>query len=207
MSRRFHFPVALFALALVLTVPVAAARAQTSPPPPPADNMLRGPHPFLKENELSAHVLLAAGLGDTQSGTKLALDYGFRVIGPHWLNFQINIQHATCHAPAGQPSCQPDTGSVFETLAGVKWKWATPIPLVPYAKAGGGLVFVYPNGAHDAVGVTLRAAGGANYFFFDWLGLGGEVGFSIGHVGYDATFPGSHTYSVIDFGGGIEFQF
>src|SRR6202000_1962089 len=82
-----------------------------------------------------------------------------------------------------------------------------PIPLVPYLRANAGLVFSFPNGADDAVGLAIRAAGGANYFFFDWLGLGIEVGVSLGPIDYDATFTGSHNYAVLDFGGGIEFQF
>ena len=53
----------------------------------------------------------------------------------------------------------------------------------------------------------VRAVGGANYFFFDWLGLGGQVGYSLGNLDYDTTFTGSHTYAVFDFGGGVEFQF
>ncbi len=53
----------------------------------------------------------------------------------------------------------------------------------------------------------IRAVGGANYFFFDWLGLGGQVGYSLGSLGYDSTFKGSHTYAVLDVGGGLVFQF
>jgi hypothetical protein len=53
----------------------------------------------------------------------------------------------------------------------------------------------------------IRAVGGANYFFFDWLGLGGQVGYSLGSLGYDSTFAGSHTYAVLDIGGGLVFQF
>ena len=86
------------------------------------------------------------------------------------------------------------TGDIVETMAGVKWKFATPIPLVPYLQGNAGLVFAFPNGATDALGVAIRAAGGANYFFFDWLGLGIQVGVSVGHIDYDATFHGSHTY-------------
>ena len=60
--------------------------------------LLRGPHPFLKDNELSAHLLLAEGLGDSWSGTKLGIDYGYRLSGPLWLNLQLNIQKGTLHA-------------------------------------------------------------------------------------------------------------
>jgi hypothetical protein len=188
----------LVALSFVLLAPTPA-RAQ--------DNMLRGPHPFLKDNELDAYVLLASGFSDSPSGTKLALAYDYKIKIPMWLSLQLNLLLSTCHTTPGVMICGIDTGKAFETLAGVAWKWALPIPVVPFAKASGGLVYVFPNAANGAVGVTLRAAGGASYFFFDWLGLGVEVGISLGHVGYDSTFHGSHAYGDFDFGGGIQFQF
>jgi hypothetical protein len=199
MSAPIRFPLLAVALVAALVATPRAAHAQ--------DNMLRGPHPFLRDNELSLHVLLAEGLADTPSGTKLAFDYGYKLSVPVWLNLQLNLQFGTCHTQPGTRVCGPDTGNLAETMAGVKWKWATGIPVVPYAKAGAGLVFAFPNAAKDAAGIAARAAGGASYFFFDWLGLGAEIGFSIGNVAYDPTFPGSHTYATFDFGGGIEFQF
>jgi hypothetical protein len=174
------------------------------------ENLLQGPHPFLKDNELSVHILIAEGQTDSLSGAKLALDYGYKLTGgsaPFWLNLEINIEHAGCDPMPGNAPCGSNTGDVVETFLGAKWKFATPIPVVPYVKAAGGLVFAFPNGASDAPGLAVRGAGGANYFFFDWLGLGLEVGVSIGRVDYDGTFHGSHTYSVLDLGGGLEFQF
>ena len=174
------------------------------------ENLLQGPHPFLKDNELSVHILIAEGQTDSLSGAKLALDYGYKLTGgsaPFWLNLELNVEHAGCDPMPGNGPCGSDTGDVVETFVGAKWKFATPIPVVPYVKAAGGLVFAFPNGASDAAGLARRGAGGANYFFFDWLGLGLEVGVSIGRVDYDGTFHGSHTYSVLDLGGGLEFQF
>jgi hypothetical protein len=84
----------------------------------------------------------------------------------------------------------------------VKLKFPTAIPVVPFVKGGAGLAFAFPNGAANGLGVAARVGGGANYFFFDWLGLGAEVGYSIGYL---TTAAGS--YSVFDFGGGLEFQF
>lgn len=175
------------------------------------ENLLHGPHPFLRDNQLSLHILIAEGMGDTLSGAKLALDYGYKltdsVVAPLWLNLQVNYTHAGCNAAAASGVCGTDSGDVVETLAGARWTFATPIPLVPFLESAAGLLFGFPNGASDAVGVGVRVVGGANYFFFDWLGLGAQVGFSVGHIGYDATFMGSHNYAVLDFGGGLEFQF
>ena len=199
-ARLPRLPIA--ALALLALGSPAAARAD--------DNLLHGPHPFLKENDLSAHVLIANGLGDSMSGAKLAFDYGYRLWGgvvPTGLDLAINVQQASCSPSQSPGVCRPDTGAIFETLAGVKWKFPTPIPLVPFATAAGGLAFAFPNGVDAGAGLMVRAVGGANYFFFDWLGLGAQVGFSLGSLNYDATFPGSHTYAVFDVGGGIEFQF
>jgi hypothetical protein len=203
MSSRARFP-RLPAIALTLVAFGAAPAARAD------DNLLEGPHPFLKDNELSAHILIASGIGDSMSGAKLALDYGYKLWGgviPMGLDLAINMQHGSCNQIGTNAVCRPDTGTVFETLAGVRWKFPTPIPLVPYGAVAGGFVFAFPNGVDAGAGLMARAVGGANYFFFDWLGLGAQVGFSLGHLNYDATFPGSHTYSVFDVGGGLEFQF
>jgi hypothetical protein len=172
----------------------ASARAE--------DNMLRGPYPFDKDNALSGHVLLAAGGDNTPGGTKISTDYGYRVQGPAWLDLQLNYQHSACHASAGGPACTGPSGTLFEAMIGVKLQWATAIPIVPYAKLGAGLVFAFPDGTPNGLGPAGRVGGGANYFFFDWLGLGVELGVSAGHLS-----TASSTYSILDFGGGLEFQF
>ena len=68
--------------------------------------------------------------------------------------------------------------------------------------AGIGFAFEFPDGASNGWGITGRVGGGANYFFFDWLGLGAELGVSFGYL--STAQPG---YRVLDFGGGLEFQF
>lgn len=185
---------------------LAPARARAE------DNMLRGPHPFLKDNELSAHVLLVAGVGNTPGGTKIAADYGYRLGGPAWLDLQVNYQNATCRSQSVAAMCAQPTGSVFETLAGIKLKWATPIPLVPYVKGGVGLAYAFPDGAGNTMGVAVRGGAGAAWFFFDWLGVGAEMGYSVGSMSIGAPGGGqaamnASSYSELDFGGGVEFQF
>jgi hypothetical protein len=176
------------------------------------ENLLHGPHPFLKNNDLSLHVLVAEGMGATLSGAKLAMSYGYKltggVVAPVWLDLQINYEHSGCNADTTTNGiCGTNTGDMVETFVGARWTFATPLPLVPFLKTGAGLLFAFPNGASDAVGLGVRAVGGANYFFFDWLGLGAQVGVSLGRIDYDATFKGSHNYATMDFGGGVEFQF
>jgi hypothetical protein len=187
-----------------------AAIAAITGPARADENLLHGPHPFRRDNQVSAHVLIGSGREDTMSGTKLALGYDYKLIGgwiPLWLDLGVNVQHSPCNQPSSSTPCGTDTGDVFETLAGVRWAFATPIPLVPYVGANAGLVFAFPNGASAAAGPMIRAVGGANYFFFDWFGLGGQVGYSLGHLNYDSTYAGSHTYAVLDLGGGLILQF
>jgi hypothetical protein len=185
---------AMAALAGLLLAAPTRARAD--------DNMLRGPYPFTKDNAVSAHILLAAGGNNTPGGTKLAGDYAFRLRGPAWLDLQLNYQHASCRTPDGSEECTGPGGRLFEAMAGVKLQWATAIPIVPYAKLGAGLVFAYPDGHPNGLGPAARVGGGANYFFFDWLGLGVELGVSVGHLSI-----ASSSYSIVDFGGGVELMF
>jgi hypothetical protein len=204
MRERAPYPLLLATLALGAAIlRPSVARAD--------ENLLHGPHPFLKDNELSVHALVGEGQGDALSGAKLELGYGYKLTqgsAPLWLSLLLSFEHSGCNsAPGGSGDCVGVTGDIVETMAGVKWKFATPLPLVPYIASNAGLVFAFPNGATDASGLAIRGTGGANYFFFDWLGLGVQVGFSVGRIDYDGTFHGSHTYSVFDFGGGVEFQF
>ena len=172
----------------------AAARAQQP--------LLQGPHPFLRDNELSAHLLLSSGIGDAFGGPKIAADYGYHLRGASWLNLEANAQFGGCD---GARPC--GNGPVFETLAGGKWKFATTTPIVAHAKAAGGLVYVFPDDGRASLGVAVRGGGGATYFLYDWIGLGLEACFSLGHVSYESTYTRSDTYAVFDFGGGVEVQF
>lgn len=199
MSTLPRFPqVVVTALAAVTWLGGTALGAATD-----GDNMLRGPHPFRRDNELSAHVLIAAGGANTPNGGKLGLDYGYKLRGPVWLNLQFNSQRAGCTTQSGgTPRCSEPAGQVYETIVGAKLKWATAIPLVPFVKGGVGLAYAFPVGASNGLGFAARAGGGVNYFFFDWLGLGLEIGFSLGSL-----TTASSSYSVMDFGGGVEFMF
>ncbi len=201
MSTASRIPLVCCLAALVASVP-APARAD--------DNLLRGPHPFLKQNALSVFALVASGQGDSMGGAKVVFDYGYKLTGgamPAWLDLAVGVQHATCASGSVSTACGQQTGTAFETLAGVKWKFATEIPLVPFVGANAGFAFGFPNGADAGMGVMARAVGGATYFFTDWVGVGLQVGYSLGRLGYDDTFTGSHTYAVFDVGGGVEFQF
>jgi hypothetical protein len=128
-------------------------------------NLLHGPHPFLKENELSVHALIGEGLGDALSGAKLELGYGYKLTGgadPFWLNLLLSFEHSGCNpASGGTGDCAGVTGDIVETMAGMKWTFATPLPVVPYVQGNAGLVFAFPNGATNALGLAIRGPRGA----------------------------------------------
>lgn len=204
MLSRLSFPQRLFAFVLAgaLAIPAGAAWAEARAD----ENLLRGPHPFLKDNEVAVHLLFANGVGDAPGGTKLGLNYGYHLSGPSWLNLQLNMQLGSCRQPC-------NTTKAFETLAGAKFKFPTAIPLVPYVKAAGGLVFVFPGEGESASGLGARVGGGASYFLFDWLGLGVEANLSVASVDYGGGAAGgvgastNSGYTVFDVGGGVELQF
>jgi hypothetical protein len=75
------------------------------------------------------------------------------------------------------------------------------VPLVAYVKGNVGLAYAFPNAGPNGLGFAARAGAGASWFFFDWLGLGAEFGYSVGSVSHQSS------YAEVDFGGGIEFQF
>jgi len=200
MLIRAHFPSAAAAAAVILAIAIA------SPPARAADEVLRGPPALRKENEVSAHFLLTGGIGDSWSGNKLGLDYGFQLGGrvPTWLDLQLNLQAGTC--PRFSDTCA-STGNAYEALAGGKWRFLTGSPFVLYAKAGGGLIFLFPSQARSAIGLAARGGGGLEYFLFEWLAFGVEAGLSYGHAFFDSSYTAGGTYAVLDLGAGVELLF
>lgn len=187
------------------TLALAVQLAFTTPrPADAADAVLAGPHPFLKDNALSVQFLVGAGLGDSFSGRGVGVGYGYMLDGPLWLDLQMNVRAAACD-PVGP--CGAPNGSDVELLAGGSWRFRTPMPLVPYVRAAGGLVFLYPESSANAVGLMGRAGVGARYYVVDWLGFGLESALSLGRGYFDRSYPGSHTYAVFDVALGMEWQF
>jgi hypothetical protein len=196
MSTTMRFPLAQLRIGALLAGALAASPARAD------DNILRGPHPFLKDNALSAHVLLVAGGSETPGGAKIEADYGLRLRGPAWLDLQLNYQNGRCDTGTTAGTCTVPAGTIFETLVGTKLAWATAIPVVPYVKGAVGLAYAFPDGAANGFGPALRFGGGANYFIYDWLGFGAELSYSLGHLSSVHA-----SYSELDFGAGAEFQF
>jgi hypothetical protein len=197
MSTRNNFPwlPTLLATGLLLA-PNAAVRAD--------EIVLAGPHPSLKQNAVNLQFLFGDGVGDSFSGRGVGIGYGYMLQGPLWLDLQMNLRASAC-GPLG--GCGTNNGSDAELMAGVAWRFRTDIPVVPYVRGAAGLIYLYPDGAQNAMGLAVRAGIGARYYVFDWLGFGIEGALSLGHGYYAADYPGGHTYAVGDMCVGVEFQF
>jgi hypothetical protein len=186
-------PIVLAALALA-----SAARADVPLP-------LRGPYPFLRDNELSIHGGYAAGFGDTFAGPKATVDYGYKLAGSLWLDIGGGFLSGLCRRAAPGP-CAAE-GDAAEVLAGIKWKLRMNVPVVPYARLVGGLAYLFPQDARSGIGPLLRAGIGANYFFYEWIGVGLKLTGSLGHAGYQDAVGLSRTLGGLDVIAGAELAF
>jgi hypothetical protein len=167
--------------------------------------VLAGPHPFLKENAVSLQYLIGNGLGDSWSGTGVGLGYGYKLSGPVWLDLQINFRGATCSFFTGH--CPPYRGNAGEVMAGVAWRFRTDIPVVPYARAAAGMLYLFPEAGENVAGVGARAGFGAKYYVFDWFGFSLEGALSLGHGFFAADYRGTRAHAVGDVAMGVEAQF
>lgn len=195
MSRRLR---AVAALGLALAAGTGAARA---------DELLQGPHPFLRDNELSIHGGFGFGPGDAASGTRAAVDYGLNLGGGLWFDLQLAYLSGSCDGLSFATRCGPDTGDVAEVLGGFKWKFQMDVPVVPYAKLVVGPLFVLPDRARSAIGLLARGAIGGKYFFYDWLGVGAELGLAFGGAAFRDEDMLSGSVGWVDFALGAELQF
>lgn len=167
--------------------------------------MLRGPLPDLKDNAVAVQLLIGSGLGDSFSGRGVGLGYGFMLRGQLWLDLQMNLRVASCGL--GRGTCGPHDGSDAEVLAGVAWRFHTNIPLVPFVRGAGGLIYLDPSHAPSAAGIAARGGVGAKYYVYDWLGFGVEAALTLGHGFFADGYTGDRTYAVVDVGLGVEWQF
>ncbi len=199
--------------ALVVAAALALAQAAR------ADIQKSGPEEWPGKNEVSAHLGFQQGLtgfygGGSPSGFRLSADYGFRFHRLMWLDFGValNLAGGSCDQ-SGQFCSYGAGGNTIEPQAGLKLKWQTPIPLVPYAKFTAVLAGVYGRFCGDnGFAIGARAAGGAKYFLTNHIGVGLEFGFMLGpgfFSGTNCANNGSHVeiYAVADFNAGAEFIF
>lgn len=225
-SRRLALSVALAALLSPL-----CARAQIQK---------EGPQRWPGKSEISLHLggqgafgsytSSASGIrvyaGSATTGGRFTFDFGYLLSDMHaysvWLDLGFNLVFGGCTVTdfARYYDC---AGSEFRPFGGVKIKFRTPIPLVPYAKIGAGAPIIFNRLCGDnGFGGVAHAAGGVKYFLTKNIGVGVEGGFSFGPVAYlgvNASDAGcfdkyhyyydSHLelYATWDFQVGAEFAF
>lgn len=178
-SVSFPFRV-LLALAVVLRAATSAAAEE---------ELLRGPHPFIKTDEVFLHAGYSGGLGDNVSGLRLQGDYSYRVGQATWLDIQMGVVSGSCRSK--EIACGDGTGNAVDIAAGAAWKFQTRLPLVVHVRVDGGPLFVFPDSAQSSIGVIFRGGAGAHYYLFDWFGLGAEIAGAWG-LGFFRADP-SHT--------------
>jgi hypothetical protein len=170
---------------LIFAAAIAVLQAASSPARAD-EELLRGPHPFVKNNELTLHAGYSGGLGDYVSGMRLQANYSFRTSQLIWLDLEIGGVSGSCHADA--ITCSKGAGNAVDVLAGAAWKYQTELPIVVHARIDGGPVFLFPDGTRSAAGFLLRASAGGYYYLYDWFGLGAEIGGAWG-IGFFRTTP------------------
>jgi hypothetical protein len=191
----------LRAVRVFLPLVLAGASTVLSTAAAAEEPFLRGPHPFRKDNALS--VGAGYGLASGFHGVAAALDYGYQIAGSLWLDLRFDMVDA--QTGADRPAAEVATFT--DVLGGIRYKLQTDIPLVPYAGAVLGPVFLFHEGAAGAFGLALRVSAGAKYFLFEWLGLGVELGGVLGGAVVDEAAGLSSSVRLFDLGIGAEIQF
>lgn len=157
-----------------------------------------------KANALALHLVSGNGFGDSFSGRGFGVEYGYMLQGPLWLDMQATYRASACSLFR---SCGTHTGDSAELLLGLAWRFQTDIPVVPYVRGGAGLVFLYPDGFRNTMGVAVRGGGGLRYYLYDWLGFGAELGVTLGHASFSDDYTGERTHFLGDLSVGAELQF
>ena len=178
------------------------------PTPAAAEPLLRGPHPFAKDNELA--LIGGYGMANDFHGVRAAVTYGYELAGSLWLDLRLELVDAASGQPPSTPAecvACAEVATFAGVLGGLKYKLRTEIPLIPYAALDAGPVFVFHRGAGGAVGIALRGAVGARYFLYEWLGLGAEVGVLLGAAAVDEAAGLESALRMLDLGVSAEVQF
>jgi len=173
---------------------------------------LRGPHPFLAENEVSLQT--GYGMANYFSGVRASAGYGFQAAGSLWLDLHVDLVDAQRGPELVGPKCAMGSGGpcaavdlYTDVLAGLKYKLRMNVPVIPYAGLVAGPIFLFNSGAEGAFGLAARASVGARYFLYDWLGFGLELGALFGGAWVAEGTGLESDLRILDLGLGAEVQF
>ena len=184
-------------MAVLLGLTTSSARAD--------EELLRGPHPFIKDNELTVHAGYSAGMGDNMRGLRMQGDYLNRLAQTLWLDIQMGVVSGSCRS--NQTVCSNGSGNGVDILAGAAWKFQTNLPIVPYAKVAVGPIFLFPDNTRSAGGILARGGVGAHYFLYDWFGVGAELTGAWGAAFLAADSHRTGSLGSVDINLGVALQF
>ena len=169
------------------------------------ERLLQGPYPFLLDNDLALDGGYAWANG--WSGVRISASYGYSLAGSLWLGLQIDSVGAGDHtAPPDCTTCG-EVRTFFDVLAGFRYKLRTPIPLVPYATALMGPVFLLHRQARGAMGIAVRGGVGARYYLYEWFGVGLEIGALLGAAAVDEAAGLDSQLRMLDINIGAQVSF
>jgi hypothetical protein len=167
------------------------------------------------EDEIDAMIGGRVGVQNSPGGGLVGTEYAHRLSQMTWFDLQLDMSFggtSNCFVnQRGFVDCGAYGGSSLDIIAGVKWKFQTRNErLVPYAKVGGGLAFLFwPGPDNDGFAPVVRGGGGVKYFVLPSLGLGGEMSATFG-PGFYGCGPGC-SYSDLFFAfnavASVEFDF
>jgi hypothetical protein len=140
----------------------------------------------------------------TPTGYKAQIDFAGVVapvdFGSVWLGAGMHFTYGTnrCYVV----ECGKDFG--LWLFAMMTFENLIPLPLVPFVRVGvGGDVLFYDDIAGAPVG---RVGAGLHYYFYRWLGVGGETNLAAGPGLYPKGI-GTLLYGYWDFSVGVRFNF
>jgi hypothetical protein len=166
-------------------------------------------------DELDAMIGGRVGVENSPGGGLVGTEYAHRLSQQTWFDLQLDMSFGgrDCFYDRNGIiiDCGPYGGNSLDIIAGVKWKFQTRNErLIPFAKVGGGLAFMFwPGNGYDGVAPVVRGGGGLKYFVTPTIGLGGELSMMFGPAFYGCG-PGCSTsdlFFAFNMVGSVEFDF
>jgi hypothetical protein len=173
-----------------------------------AEELLRGPHPFRKDNELN--VLGGYGTGNGFGGLRAGVGYGYQAAGSVWVDLRVDMVDAKGESSREPLDCTAPCAAVSKytaVMAGVKYKLRTNLPIIPYAGVAAGPMYLFNRGAGASFGLGAHGSAGARYFLYDWLGFGLELGATVGGASVPHVAGLESGLRILDIAAGAEVQF
>jgi hypothetical protein len=166
-------------------------------------------------DELDAMIGGRVGVENAPGGGLVGTEYAHRLSQQTWFDLQLDMSFGgtrDCFVDrAGFVDCGYYGGQSLDIIAGAKWKFQTRNErLVPFAKVGGGLAFMFwPGQDNDGIAPVVRGGGGVKYFVTPMLGLGGEasVMFGPGFYGCGVNCTVTDPFFAFNMVGSVEFDF